>query len=335
LKSHTFDPVALVELGYEPQADSLAWMRAVAAPICRALDPTTEVAFAYCLGTCGPEHVHAVPRQGGLTDAEALRQLKTAHANNSAREEHAVAVSLTVPGVHSSREVAGKAPDTEYVRQRGYVDTAVAVIHPADRPPAVFATLSRRTYRIDASQRALWRKLAAHLGAGCRLSGRSRSADAVDVECVLTPEGRVVHATGDGCGQRQRERLRDAVKQVDRARSQRGRAQPEHALEVWRGLLAGRWSLVDHFDSDGRRFVLARRNEPDTPGPGLPLRQRQVLFYVSSGWSNKEVSYALGIGESTVAVHLRRALAAMHVSSRAAWIELSTRMALAADAVQR
>ena len=141
---------------------------------------------------------------------------------------------------------------------------------------------------------------------------------------MLTPSGRVLHASGDARSDVARARLRSAVLDVDRARGREGRSNPDAALELWRGLFSGRWSLVDHFDSDGRRFLLARRNEPGAPGPkALPLRQRQVLFYVGAGWSNKEIGYALGISEATVAVHLRLALAALNVASRADWIRIS------------
>ena len=104
-----------------------------------------------------------------------------------------------------------------------------------------------------------------------------------------------------------------------------------NTLSLWRGLVSGRWSLVDHFDSDGKRFILARENPPSLPGAtGLTDRQRQILFYVGAGWSNKEVGYALGVAESTVAVHLRNALRALGVRSRAEWIALDNRLAAVA-----
>jgi DNA-binding NarL/FixJ family response regulator len=97
-------------------------------------------------------------------------------------------------------------------------------------------------------------------------------------------------------------------------------------------LFSGRWSLVDHFDSDGRRFILARHNAPKVAAPkALPLRQRQVLFHAAAGWSNKEIAYALGVSESTVAAHLMRGLSAMNLPSRSEWIRISTEVLLAED----
>jgi DNA-binding NarL/FixJ family response regulator len=93
---------------------------------------------------------------------------------------------------------------------------------------------------------------------------------------------------------------------------------------------------VDHFDSDGRRFLLARKNDPNSPGPeALPLRQRQVLFYVAAGWTNAEVGYALGLSEATIATHLRRALAALGLRSRVAWVRLAGDIAASAAGLGR
>ena len=70
----------------------------------------------------------------------------------------------------------------------------------------------------------------------------------------------------------------------------------------------GRWSLLDHFDSDGRRFVVAHRNDARVADVrGLTLRERQVLAYAGLGHSNKVIAYELGLSTSTVSTHLARA----------------------------
>jgi DNA-binding NarL/FixJ family response regulator len=86
------------------------------------------------------------------------------------------------------------------------------------------------------------------------------------------------------------------------------RRDPLEAVEVWRGLVAGLWSLVDHYDTDGRRYLVAHRNDPTTPDPrGLTERERQVVAYADLGQSNKLIAYQLGLSVSTVAVLLARA----------------------------
>jgi DNA-binding CsgD family transcriptional regulator len=76
---------------------------------------------------------------------------------------------------------------------------------------------------------------------------------------------------------------------------------------------------VDHFDSDGRRFVIAHRNDPTPPDTrGLTLRERQSLAYAAIGHSNKQIAYELGLAASTVSGHLAQARAKLHLRSLAA-----------------
>lgn len=96
----------------------------------------------------------------------------------------------------------------------------------------------------------------------------------------------------------------------------RERADPE-SLALWAGLVRGRWSLVDHFDTDGRRFVVAHRNQPDLGDPrGLSAREHQVAEHVGMGESNKEIAYAFGISESAVANAVARAQRKLDLASR-------------------
>jgi DNA-binding CsgD family transcriptional regulator len=79
------------------------------------------------------------------------------------------------------------------------------------------------------------------------------------------------------------------------------RGHAEEALLLWPGLVARRWSLVDRFESDGRRFIVARRNEPRPAGPlALSLRERQVLGHMVQGDSVKLTAYSLGVSPGTV-----------------------------------
>jgi len=81
--------------------------------------------------------------------------------------------------------------------------------------------------------------------------------------------------------------------------------------------VARRWSLVDRFDSDGRRFLVARRNEPDVRDPrALSPRERQVAAFAALGHSNKLIAYTLGLSASTIATHLAAAMRKLAVRSR-------------------
>lgn len=64
---------------------------------------------------------------------------------------------------------------------------------------------------------------------------------------------------------------------------------------------AGRWSLVDKFDTDGKRFVVAIRNDPAYRDPrGLTRRERQIAELVGLGRTTKQISYALGVSDAAV-----------------------------------
>ncbi len=79
-------------------------------------------------------------------------------------------------------------------------------------------------------------------------------------------------------------------------------------VEAWRGLVAARWSIVDRFEHDGKRFLLAQENAPVSPSRReLSERERQALAYAKLGHSNKLIAYELGISASTVGVLLWRA----------------------------
>jgi DNA-binding CsgD family transcriptional regulator len=137
------------------------------------------------------------------------------------------------------------------------------------------------------------------------------------VDAVLRPNGAVAHAEADAQPREAREALRSAAAWMDRARGPLRRRDPVEAVEIWRALVAGRWSLVDHFDHDGKRFVLARRNAPASPACGdLTPAERTVLEYIALGHTNKFVAYELGISTSGVAMHLGRAAKRLGARSR-------------------
>jgi len=165
--------------------------------------------------------------------------------------------------------------------------------------------------RPSAATRRLWTMVAVHVAAGYRV------VQALDskVDAVLRPDGRIEHAEDDATSPKARASLHDASKAIDRARSRLRRARPEEAIELWRGLVDGMWSLVDHVDSDGKRFLFAKRNIPNVrPWHSLTEREQQVLSYAAEGHPHKLIGYELGISESTSARHL--ATAARKVGAR-------------------
>lgn len=169
--------------------------------------------------------------------------------------------------------------------------------------------------RVTRREDARWARVTCHIAAGLRLMrAGSREGDA-----ILDASARVVHAEGRARDADVRERLRRAATDRDRARSRRTRRDEDQALELWRGLVDGEWSLVDRFERDGRRFVVARPNAPHVRDPrALTPLERRVVAYVALGNSNKLIAYSLGMSESSVGMRLSSALAKLGFENRTA-----------------
>jgi DNA-binding NarL/FixJ family response regulator len=168
---------------------------------------------------------------------------------------------------------------------------------------------------LPAESSAVVRRLGYHVATGLRLQ-RVVSSSALDdpsVEAIFDASGRPQHATGMARDDDALARLRAAVT----ARADvRGGAEMEGATP-WQELVSGRWSLVDRFDSGGRRFVVAYRNPSGVLDPRrLTPREERAAMLAALGRSNKEIAFDLSITESTVANLMAAALAKLGLESR-------------------
>jgi DNA-binding NarL/FixJ family response regulator len=191
-----------------------------------------------------------------------------------------------------------------------YRDTLGIVAHANLGAGVAISSPRRSVGSMPSSQRPYWVRTALHAGAGMRLrlAVESSALEAPSVEAVLDASGRVQDARAHARTSSARDALREAVKRSERARGRMRFSDPAESLALWEALVAGRWSLVDHFDSDGRRFLVAHRNELGNSDPrGLASRERQVAEQLGRGNSPKEIAYALGLADSTVANALARA----------------------------
>jgi DNA-binding CsgD family transcriptional regulator len=168
--------------------------------------------------------------------------------------------------------------------------------------------------------RHMLNRIAAHIAAGWRLrtrycdpSGATPGTDSA--ELILDPEGKLLH--GEPESRSQAATLDAAIRARAKSRGSLRSESPPEAVALWRGLVQGRWSIVDHTDHDGRRFLLARRNEPHVSDPAaLAERERQVAAYAALGHSVKFIAYELGLSSSTVSEHLKSALRKLGIRTR-------------------
>jgi len=92
----------------------------------------------------------------------------------------------------------------------------------------------------------------------------------------------------------------------------------DEAVDIWRGLIGGAWSLVKHTDTEGRRLILAVKNDTGyEDARGLTDRERAVLAYAMLGHPNKLIAFHFNLSAATVSLHLKRALAKLGMRSLA------------------
>ncbi|MDJ0790082.1 MAG: LuxR C-terminal-related transcriptional regulator [Myxococcota bacterium] len=215
-------------------------------------------------------------------------------------------VFAAAPEVRSELAKATGRVGADFVNVSGHVD--------ADRIVLLSSARIEET-RTSPAERRCWHRAIAHVAAGCRLR---RRVSEVPFEGVFEPDGRVRELRGRARNENARDALRHAVAAIDRARTSAARDDPDLGLANWQGLVSGRWSLVDRFDSDGRRFLVAIPNEPSTLDPrGLTRREAQVAELVGTGRSTKEIAYDLGLSLSTVTMAATRAARKFGLRSRA------------------
>jgi len=181
--------------------------------------------------------------------------------------------------------------------------------------------------RLTPKQRREWEMISAHAASGLRLRHaieRAASAESsalpFGAEAVIDPSNfRVAEAAADARVPEALETLRQAAIRVDHARATGRKGGETHsALAEWWALIRGRWSIVDWFDSGGRRYVLALPNPPHVPNPrGLTKREQQVVAFAALGDSHKLIAYRLGLSRSRVTQVLTSSMRKLGVKTQA------------------
>jgi DNA-binding NarL/FixJ family response regulator len=255
-------------------------------------------------------------------DAEMLRELL---ANLDHRRAY---LAYGAPyGYRSLSEIAQDHPtltdlteDSDMQRiahDRAIVDFEMLRVDEADGRGWMFSVLRTDIGGLSEPRRQLWQRVGAHIGAGARLRLQLDDIDLDGAAAVFDgATGRLDvhdHALEPTDRRARLLELIEARREAERLAS----THPHKAMNLWEGLIDGRWSLLDVIDSDGRTFTVLRENPLDVRSSmALSERERQVAYLVGRGHHVKLVAYEMGLSPSTVRSQLRSALQKLNLDDR-------------------
>lgn len=305
-----------VEAAYRLDLDDEAWLAQLTDSVEPLLQPDTgTVAYYFDLRGTRTELRSVYAKRAELT--RPMQEMPT--FNDPAQRT----MLMLASGAHTISELLTPEQFALWQAENGTAmsiadSLGLTALDPDGKGVVISAGLLTPTLLEGKRQRELGR-LAAHIATAYRLrrhlGALGSTLDGADA--VLAADGRVEHARRGAKQEDARSALRRAVKSADAARARRAGADEERAIEAWKALVDGRWTLVDQFDSDGRRYWVAHPNSPRAPDPRrLTLRERQIAAFAAMGQSQKEIAYSLGVTLGTVGNHLSRAMQKLGVGSR-------------------
>jgi DNA-binding CsgD family transcriptional regulator len=318
------DVIGVLEAGYDLDGSDEAWLARVTEVLHPILDRGQGTAgFFFAVDDKGVNvgAVHLL----GTPGAEILRAMTA-----KLTPENAVRLYVDPPPCSTAATAMGMSLRRDPIANK-FLDVPDVLglrANSAPRQGVFFTAMQKRVGGPRPREAMMLSRVASHVGAGLRLrrrlaaAGHARLADA---EAILTPSGKLEHAAGAAQEKGARAALGAAARAVDRARGRLRRADPDEAVALWRALVAGQWSLVDCFDHDGRRFVIAHRNQMldgRARLASLSDREWQAATLAALGHGNKLIAYDLGVSVSTVSIYLARAATKLGASSRLSLIQI-------------
>jgi DNA-binding NarL/FixJ family response regulator len=303
------DALSIIEAAYRPFESEQEWAQSITDVIAKVAGGVPAGALLY--DAASPPWVHIEGTAwSGVPEGFACAILNLLRPNDSGSELVGLYRTLRFASVRESfvpvEPRIGAILDAFGLQDFGVVNATAPTFR------GVLFMMSASAGGFPTRTRYFWRRVGAHLQAGLRLQRaltglRAAKSPRARAEVVLLSNGRVEHAVEDAQSVDARQALQDALVRIADARDMPD-DQALRAADLWTGLCAGRWSLIEHFENDGRRYFLAHRNDPRlAPTRALTERERQVFMDAAMGRSNKLIAYSLGLSISTVAAHLDRA----------------------------
>lgn len=316
-----FDLLSIVEAIHDLEGDDPSWFHRVAERMLPSFDDGLGVQTWGLAPIDGALQWVARTLAGGppgfyesLTAVHATLLKETAEASANPKTAFGAGLRELLGDAAFRRVVAAGSLD-----RFGFEDSFGITAFDADGYGVGIAVPRHSTEPLDARRIARARRITSHLLSGYRLRravGRVR-------EAVLSPDGTMKHAEGPAATTRGQQLLRAAVQTMEGSRGKLRRIDPDEALARWQALAAGRWTLVDSEERDGKRLVIAWRNEPVVGAEGrLSAREQQVATLVAQGLGTKDMAYALGLSPSTVGTHLGSVMRKLKARTRADLVTL-------------
>jgi DNA-binding CsgD family transcriptional regulator len=314
--AQSLDPIGIVERAYELQGNEGEWVDGLLERVGPAVNRGSGVMGFTYRWERDKGHPVAFSQSNPVWVQTAMEISQRMPISFSAATLGSSAICATQSQLMATLSAHVQELSDRILGAAGVAD--VLSVHAAEPEGGVIFTAGlAEKQTISPREASPWRSITAHIAAALRLRRRIEAAAAPD-EAILSPTGAVLHAEEAAKSSDARERLRLAARAIDRARGSL-RRKPDEAMELWRALCDGRWSLVDRFESDGRRFVVARRNEPNVPRlRALSEREAAVAAFLRLGHTNKQIAYELGISLSSVGTHVGHVLRKLGLPSRAA-----------------
>lgn len=314
--------IDVIEAAYQPDLDDLAWTTNVGSAVEEAAGfRLGATVLQYRLGPAQQlEVLSLVPIRVSQDKLEAVGRVHASLPPSHIYETYAtVACDLATHTGSPETRARSQKMFREHLAPLGWREALIVNgIDPTGYGIAIGMMMAKKRL-LTPERRMTWSRVAAHLAAANRLRRRLAPASPPEsAEAILTPSGKLEHAAAAAKTSEARAQLADGAKAIDRARGPLRKRDPERAVKEWHGLIAARWTLIDHFESDGRRYLLARRNDTVVDGAdALTERERQALGYAELGHNNKLIAYEMGISPLTVGVLLHRAGRKLRAKTRA------------------
>ncbi len=349
------DAISVIETAYRTDLDDAAWLQAVLEASRSELDSGFGI-FGFYLDAqdLSAIRVHAPTIVGGPAGSDSVLSEISCALQLGVDEQRALgilgpresaeAIYARSHAIVTATEIAGAAAwssnpaVTRWLQPFGIVDLLAIKTVDLDRRGFLIGAPTSRVAPPAPRTCALWARLVSHVSSAYRLrrtlaNGSPARSVMEGADAILEADGRVVDARGAAATLDGRDALRAMAIAMDRARSSLRKSDEEEAISLWTALVDGRWTLLEHFDRDGRRYFVARRNEPQVHEVlALGPRERQIVAYAARGHSVKLIAYELGLSSPTISEHLTSAMAKLGVANRG---ELSRVFATASDVTER